>query len=113
MIWTYITVGIVLITVFQMRKIFASLKQKAPFDPVNAKRIRIIGLVIIGGQFLGALMAFAFSGWLKDAFASEGLVITPDWGFNIFAVLFGLIILVLSEVFRIGSEMKSEQDLTI
>lgn len=111
--WTYVGLAILLISVFQLRKIFGSLARGAPFEAENGRRLRIIALAIIAGQVARALMAFAASRGVDQEWLAPGITLRPNWGVDLASLLFALMILVLAEVFRQGAKMKEEQDLTV
>jgi len=114
MAWSNAMFLIALVAVYQLRRIFQTLAAGEPFHPNNAYRIRLIGFTIIATQPLGALMQLAMAKPLQEALHAEGLrAIEPAWGFNLAVVLFGMMLLVIAEAFRIGAEMKKEQDLTV
>ena len=113
MAWSYLALGIALVVVHQLRGLFRTLAARAPFDRSNAGRIRTIALALLAGQALGALMRVGFGNLLKQQFAAEGLTLAPAWGLNFAAILVALVLLVIAEVFRVGAEMKEEQDLTV
>lgn len=113
MAWSNAMLFIALFSVYHLRRIFKALAAGEPFDPANASRIRWIGLALIATQPMGFLMRLAFARQVQDAFHAEGIKIAPAWGFNLVVVLFGLMLIVIAEAFRIGAEMKKEQDLTI
>jgi len=98
----------------QLRAIFRTLKEGHPFVPENARRIRFLGIAAIAFELLyrGSIfwMYFAF---VANRFGISGVrlrpLFDPAWG----AILAGLVLLVISEVFRVGAEMKAEQELTV
>lgn len=92
----------------QLRQIFASLLLGDPFHPANVRRLNRIGvtlaLVTTGGWTAQTLAATHLA---PGALQSPGIsqLLTP--GFAI------LIVLVLAEVFREGSRLRRESELTI
>lgn len=111
--WDFLTLGIAFVIVGSLRGIFVDLAAGRPFAPSSARRLRTMGAVILGGQFAGAAMGFTLGNRLEAALATEGLTLTPDFGFNLGAIFLALVILVIAEVFRLGAELKRDQDLTI
>jgi hypothetical protein len=96
------------------RKIISSILDGSPFKKINSVRLRIIGIILIAVpivlqivshivlnsiNIMGAKGINSFSS-SYSAYASTGFI-------------FGLLFLVISEVFRIGVLMKEEQDLTV
>lgn len=111
--WTYLGLVIALVTIYQLRCVFDSLARRAAFEAANGRRLRMIALAIILGQVARGLLAFAVSRGVEQEMLAPGILLRPDWGVDPFSVLFGLILLVLAEVFRLGAQMKEEQDLTV
>lgn len=111
--WWLIQLGVALVILYQLRKLFAALAAKAPFELSNAKRVRFIAVTILVAQALGALMSVVYTRQLRETFVTQGLTITPTWNFNLGVIILALMLLVIAEVFRIGAEMKAEQDLTV
>jgi hypothetical protein len=105
--------AVVIVIMSQLRKIFASLAQGTPFTPENVKRIKSIGYVVITGVFLKALVGLAAGLIIKTSLAVPAI----QFGFNFSGlsggVFLGLVILVLGEVFRKGSELQEDRDLTV
>lgn len=98
----------------QLRAIFRTLKAGDPFVPENARRIRFLAFTIIAFQLLyrGALfwMYFAF---VLNQFGISGVRLRPLFDPNGAVIFAGLVLLVIAEVFRVGADMKAEQELTV
>lgn len=97
----------------QLRAVFRTLRDGRPFVPANARRIRWIGYAVIAGEIVRSAVAFWTSSYVTRHFAAEGLRfdVWPD--VNVLAILCGLIILVIAEVFRAGTRLDEEASLTI
>lgn len=98
---------------FLLRKLFQSLARDNPFVSENARRLRQIAILII----LTSPLSFAqdaFENWyLQQNFLLEGSAIRSHLVIDVKTVLAGLILLIISEIFRMGSQLKAEQDLTV
>ncbi|HEY1560681.1 MAG TPA: DUF2975 domain-containing protein [Caulobacteraceae bacterium] len=95
-----------IVVVNRLRAIFATLIAGDPFQPDNARRLRVIGgaLAILElGRYALSSMARAI---LHGAIHIGGGVSLTTW----FAVL---VIFVLAEVFREGARLRGEAELTI
>jgi hypothetical protein len=91
----------------RLRKIFATLVAGQPFQLENAKRLRIIGLI------LAALEASRFGVYalLMWGLQSKPMFLKPDINFT---ALFAIgVMFVLAEVFEEGVRMRKDLDLTI
>jgi hypothetical protein len=80
----------------QLRAVFRTLGDGQPFVAANATRIRWIAYAVILGEL-------ARSGLRFD--------VRPD--FNVLAIIAGLIIFVIAEVFRAGTRLDEDQSLTV
>lgn len=89
----------------RLRRIFLALNQGDAFERANVKRLRAIGLGLIGVQVSAAILAF--SGPLGRGAAES------DFDLNLGAWLGILIVFMLAEVFRQGATMRDEQQMTV
>jgi len=104
--------GVFAAILLQLRRIFRSMAAGHPFVRENIGRIRFIGLVAIGGEVGKTLAEIASTAYVKGHFIFDGL--KPVYDFRLgFELFLGLTLLVLAEVFRIGVEMREEQELTV
>ena len=100
----YIIGGIIVVS--RLRAIFATLIAGDPFQPDNARRLRVIGgalAVLELGRYALSSLARAI---LHGAIHIGGGISLTTW----FAVL---VIFVLAEVFREGARLRGEAELTI
>lgn len=100
--------------VYLLRGIFNDLHaKKSPFIKKNCLRVRWVGICIIIGAFVLAFLDFVVGKYIVENI--EVANINFYYGFNLrFDMIFlGLIILVLSEIFRYGHQLQQEQELTI
>lgn len=92
----------------QLRRIFASLLMGDPFQPKNVSRLQRIGI---------ALTLVAIGGWIAQTVAARhlapGAIEAPGIS-ELFTPGFAVIIVfVLSEVFREGTRLRRESEMTI
>jgi len=106
-----------LIGVVQMANIFEDLGQGKPFARENAGRLRIVGYAMAGGAVFKFLVQMGTFLLFKDEIAMEGAEIPWLWllreTFNWGLLAGGLVVLVISEVFRLGHKLQEEQELTV
>ena len=97
----------------QLHRVFGTLRKGQPFIHANASRLRRVAGAVIGSEVLGAAMVAFNQFYAKTHFTATGLLF--DWSFNIdfFAVVLGLIILAIAEVFAAGTRLDEDQALTI
>jgi len=96
-----------------MRQIVRSVGKGQPFIPENGERLRWIGLsilLIIGFDFFHDILLNLF---ITPRLTFDSIVFETSNHFDFRFILLALVILVIGEAFRIGAEMKKEQDLMI
>jgi len=120
--WVYVLGGIVLgiagaglflYFLKQFREIIQTVESGDPFVFENARRVRIIGLLILVGGFVGGLLETAGGIWADSMFVTEGFDLSTQIGLDFSTLISGLSIIVLSEIFRYGTQMREEQSLTV
>jgi hypothetical protein len=97
----------------QLRAVFRGLRDGQPFAAGNATRIRRIAFAVIFGEAARTAIVFFTNYYASTHFAAEGLRFDARPDFNILAILYGLIILAIAEVFSAGSRLDEEQSLTV
>jgi DUF2975 family protein len=97
----------------ELRALFRTLRDGQPFVPVNATRIRRIAYAVILAELVRYAVVFYSNYYVMTHFSAQGLQFDVRPGFNGFAIVCGLIILVIGEVFRAGTTLNEEQSLTI
>lgn len=84
-----------------------------PFVAANARRVRTIGWLVIGGEIARAVIVFLENDYARRFFSVDGLQFTARADFSVAAIIEGLVILVIAEVFRAGTRLDEEQSLTV
>ena len=97
----------------QLIAVFRTLRDRQPFAPDNAIRIRRIGYAVIVGELLRAGMVFFANSYAMTHFSATGLRFDARPDVNLFALVHALIILAIAEVFRAGTRLHEDQSLTI
>jgi len=103
-----ITLGMILVVLNRLHAIFRSLSDQDPFAAPNASRIRMIGMVLVLGELARAGPGAWYSARLTREISVTGLTFKGDVSVNTWVIFSGLILLMLAEVFRLGSEMKGD-----
>jgi len=88
-------------------KIFLKFKLSNPFDANITSLISEISYVALVTGIL-AIVASGYSDWL----AQKGIVIPQDWGSGEI-LFFAGVIYIIAQVFRKGTEIQTENDLTV
>jgi DUF2975 family protein len=90
----------------QLRAVFRTLRDGHPFVPANARRIRSIGYAVIAGEIVRSAVAFGTNAYVTRHFVADGVSFDAWPDVNILAILCGLIIVVVAEVFREGTRLE-------
>jgi hypothetical protein len=97
----------------QLRAIFRTVRDGQPFVAANAMRLRWIAFAVIGYEVARAAVAFFENYYAMTHFTGEGLRFDARPDLNVLALVNGLIILGIAEVFRAGTRLDEDQSLTI
>lgn len=98
---------------FLVVRVIRSLQHSEVFDRQNLKRINRIGIILLIVGVLGTLVQ------ALNIVSAQALVDLANYKFtfnkviDFNALIMGIVILIMNEILRIGTEMKEEQDLTI
>ena len=93
--------------------LFAALRERQFFFAANATRIRRVGWAVIAGEIARASIVCFETTWARGHFTVEGMRLESHFQINAFAIVCGLMILVLAEAFREGTRLQDEASLTI
>jgi hypothetical protein len=105
--------GLALWVLGLLRSLIAALRAGRPFVAANASRVRSIGWAVIIGEIVRASVVYFENRYAMTHFTAEGLQFMAHPHFSVFAIVHGLIILALAEVFRAGTRLDEDQSLTI
>ena len=97
----------------QLRAVFRTLRDGQPFLPANTSRIRQIAWAVIIGEILRSAFVLFENYYVMTHFQADGLRFYAKSEVNVFAIINGLIILVIAEVFRAGTRLDEDQSLTV
>ena len=90
-----------------------SVRDRRPFDPGNAVRIRRLALALVLAEAWRAALTYTAHAYAAAHFASDHLRFTAWPQVNVSAIISALILLVLAEVFRTGTRLDEDQSLTV
>jgi hypothetical protein len=108
-----VVLSVVLWVLVQLRAVFRTLRAGRPFVPANAIHIRRIAYAVIVGEIVRSLLVYTSMRYAATHFSIRGLRLEARPDVNLIAIICGLIILVIAEIFREGARMEEEQSLTI
>ena len=103
----------VLLLLWQLRGLLRTIRDGHPFVPDNVKRVRWIAAIVIAGELLRAAMVYGGNQYAMTHFATSGIQFSTWPDINGTAIVHGLIILVIAEVFRVGTRLHDEHSMTI
>jgi hypothetical protein len=99
------------ITTYQLKLIFSNFSKNLPFNEVNIPRIKNIAYV---------LLAYTIVQWTGTIIIREVLVRIVHWrrfeltyDFNFNYLILGLVLLFVAEIFKMGTALEEENNLTI
>jgi hypothetical protein len=106
--------GLALLFVHQLRRLFVRVRDGAPFDADNARRLRSMGIVLLVLQVIETAYHF----WAAvevtralDARSSVDLGASLDLGGG--QIFMAFVLIALAEIFRRGSQLEHEQSLVV
>ena len=104
-----------LLLLWNLRFLIMSLKTKDPFTLTNAKRIKRIGLYIILSVYLKQITIYCYIQAISRQFTSENSETLISYTFTLFPpeIIWGLALILLSQIFLYGAALQKEYDMTI
>lgn len=86
--------------------LLASVEKGSPFTPENARRLTVMGLILIGVFGISQALYFMRALWYSD-------YMNIDIKIDVGSLLFGIVLLILARVFKYGSYLQDEYDATV
>jgi hypothetical protein len=113
----FVQCALFFIGVVQMANIFEDVSRGKPFVLENARRLRIVGYCMAGGAIFTVLAQAAVMLLFRNEIMMKEATLAWYWYLKEIlspGLLFGgLIVIVISEVFRLGNKLQEEQELTV
>jgi hypothetical protein len=97
----------------ELQKVLRTVRDGKPFAASNAMRMRRIAWIVIVGELVRATIVYLENSYAATHFTAEGLRFTARADLSVAAIVEGLIILVIAEVFRAGTRLDEDQSLTV
>jgi hypothetical protein len=113
MLANLIVVVLALWIIWSLRGVVKSTLEGSPFCRSNARRLRVIGLIIAGAGVVWPLFQYYHAKAVMARAMVEGLPLAPALRFSSDSILAGLLVLVLAAVFSHGADLEDERSLTI
>ena len=108
-----VTMALVLWILAELGALCRSVRDGQPFAPSNATRIRRLALALVLAELSRAAIVFTAHAYVAAHFSSDHVRFTASPHVDPFALVSALILLVLAEVFRTGTELDEDQSLTV
>lgn len=105
--------GLGLWVVGQLRAVFRTLGAGRPFVPANATRLRRVAYGVIAAEIARAAVFLFEHQYARTYFSAPGLRFEVHPELSAMTIVYGLIILIIAEVFRAGTRLDEEQSLTV
>ncbi len=97
----------------ELQRILRTVRDGKPFASSNASRVRRIAWIVMASELVRATIVYLENSYAATHFTGEGLRFVSRPDFNVAAIIEGLIILVIAEVFRVGTRLDEDQSLTV
>lgn len=114
-LWAHVAVllGLTLVSLHHLRRIFQRVRDGEPFDAGNAVRMRWLGLLLLALAVFNGIAELVTSLALRTDPSSGPVAVAAGLHVNFPLVFVALVLVVLAEIFRRGSELEREQSLVI
>lgn len=108
-----VMMGLLLWILAELAALCRSVRDGRPFAARNAMRIRRLALAVVLAEGSRAAVVYAANAYVAAQFAADHLRFTARPHINLFAIVSALILLVLAEVFRTGTQLDEDRSLTV
>jgi hypothetical protein len=114
-LWTHaaVALGLVVLSLHHLRRIFQRVRDGAPFDADNALRMRWLGLLLLALALFDGVSQFVTALALRGGVASPCIAVARGLRVDAPLVFVALALVALAEIFRRGAELETEQSLVI
>lgn len=107
------TLGVLLWAIALLRRILATTARGFPFDPLNPRRLNVLGWIIITASLLSSLLQYLASRWILSEVTVTTIAVSPLIESNKEWIVCGLLVLVLAAIWRQAVRIAEEQSLTV
>jgi hypothetical protein len=114
-LWLYLALQacLLLLTLYQLRRICQRVRAGAPFDPDNAVRLRSVGVLLCLITLLNGVAQFLTSTAVHNGLTDGTIDVQRGFHLNGAVIIVGLVLVALAEIFRRGAELETEQALVV
>jgi hypothetical protein len=108
-----ILIGLAVLTLYHLRRIFQRVREGAPFDAQNALRMRTVGWLMLSGAVFQSVMEVVVSLAVRGSIDTGRINVSPWIDVDVMGIFMALVVVTLAEVFRRGAELEDEQSLVV
>ena len=114
-LWLFVAVamGLLVLTLYHLRRIFQRVRDGAPFDGQNALRLRTVGLLLLAAGGYNFVVELVVSLALRRAVVTGDFTVPVETNVDVPMIFVALGLVALAEVFRRGAELEDEQSLVV
>lgn len=102
----------VLLITYQLKKIFLNFRKNEPLNKLNFPRIKYIGIILIIANIAQWLYSLALNQYLIQNF-KWGNETRLTLSFNASYLFMGIVLIIVSKIFEMGTSLEEENSLTI
>jgi hypothetical protein len=115
LLWLALAVGLglMLLTLYHLRRIFQRVREGAPFDAQNALRMRTLGLLVLAFAVYDGVVDLVAASVVRRGLAAGEIAVPAGIHVDVLSVFMALVLVALAEVFRRGAELEDEQALVV
>jgi hypothetical protein len=114
-LWTHGAGGmtLILLSLHQLRRILQRVRDGAPFDADNARRLRWLGLSLFGVALLNGVVEFVTSLAVRRGLSASGITVPVAMPIDGSLVFVAFVLVVLARIFRRGADLEHDQSLVV
>jgi hypothetical protein len=115
LLWVALVVGLglMLLSLYHLRRIFQRVREGAPFDAQNALRMRTLGLLVLTLAVYEGVIDLVSAFVVQRGVAAGEMTVPAGVHIDALSVFMALALVALAEVFRRGAELEDEQSLVV
>lgn len=108
-----VALAVVAVIVFELRGLVAGMGPGRPFAMGAGRRLRRIGVAVLGGELLRAGVVLAGGWWAQATLRVPGVGFRHPFAVQADVLVLGVLLVGLGAVFDVGARLQHDQDLTI
>ena len=106
-----VTIAIILLITYWLKKLFANLAENKPFTEENSRRVQWIAWTVLFMVFFDVIKAFLYRAYTASTISFSGASLDRyDYSFDFRAFLLGLLLLIIAELFRRGNQYQTDSE---